>query len=244
MQHELYNFFYHHEQSHWWFKSARKIQLDFVERYFKKDKNLQILDIGCGTGATLAELSKLGRTIGIDTAKEAISYCKKRGLKNVRLGNALNLPFKSRRFDLVTMFDVLEHINDDYRVLREIKRVLKPKGIAIFTVPAFMFLWDDHDLLNQHFRRYTKGELLKKLNELSFKVIFISYINFLLFPVVVIVKLINKIFNKRGLLNAHNTQEPFNTILYQIFSLEYFLLRRIKFPFGVSLIYVAQNDKS
>ncbi len=240
MEKYLYTEFYNNEEIHWWHRSAREIQLYFVKKYLRTKKP-SILDIGCGTGSTLRQLSKLGKVIGIDFSQEAINYCNKRGLKNVTLGDATRLRFRSKSFDCVTVFDVIEHIDEDLKAFKEIKRVLKSGGIAIFTMPAFMFLWDNHDVVNQHYRRYSMQELKNKLQFTSFEIVYTSYMNFFLFPVVVFVKFFNKLIGRKGQFNVQIVKEPFNSILYRIFSLEKHFLPHVKFPFGVSIICVVKR---
>lgn len=241
MEKSLYKIFYEFEEKHWWFRAARKIQLNLLKRYLFINKP-KILDIGSGTGATLKELSKIGRTIGIDSYKEAIHFCHKRELKNVMLGDATKLPFKDSSYDCVTAFDVIEHIKDDVLVMKEIYRVLKPKGIAIITVPAFSFLWDSHDDMNKHYRRYFTGELKSKINRTDLNILYISYYNFFLFPIALVVKFIMKSFKKKRVINNQELIEPLNSFLYNIFLSEKYFLPLIKFPFGVSIICVSQKS--
>lgn len=241
MEKKLHRLFYEIEDIHWWSVGMRQIQLDFIQRYLRI-KNPKILDIGCGTGATLKELSKIGETLGIDSSKEALSFCRRRGLKNIQLAQATHLPFKSESFDCVTAFDVIEHIKDDLKALKEIARVLKTGGIAIFTAPAFMFLWDDHDRMNRHHRRYTIKDFTQKLDSEKLKIKYISYFNFFLFPVVIMIKFINKLFRKIRVFNNQVTAEPLNSILLTFFSLEKRLLPFFRFPFGVSILCVAEKN--
>lgn len=241
MEKKLHGLFYRIEDTHWWSVGMRKIQLHFLKKYLKVENPL-ILDVGCGTGRTVIELSKIGKTVGVDSSPEALEFCRKRGLKNIQLAKATNLPFRNNSFDCVTMLDVIEHIKNDLKVLSEVKRVLKKDGIALFTTPAFMFLWDDHDQMNRHYRRYTTGELKKKINMVSLEVLYISYFNTLLFPVVFMVKILNRLFGRKRMFNNQETKEPLNSLLLTIFSTERMLLDFFKFPFGVSILCVVKKN--
>lgn len=241
MEKQLHRLFYEIEDTHWWSVGMRQIQLDFVRRYLIV-KNPKILDIGCGTGATLKELSKIGRTLGIDSSKEALSFCRRRGLRNIRLGKATRLPFKDGSFDCMTAFDVIEHIKDHLKTLREIARVLKTGGIAVFTVPAFMFLWDDHDQMNRHYRRYTIKGFTRELDSEKLKIKYISYFNFFLFPMVLAIKFINRFLGRNRVFNNQMTVGPLNSILLIIFLLEKRLLPFFRFPFGVSILCVVEKN--
>src|SRR5260370_39392094 len=128
----------------------------------------RILDVGCGTGTMLTHLASCGKAAGVDIDEEAIGFCRERGLQDVRLGEAANLPFADGSFDLVTALDVVEHLDDDVGALVEMKRVLRPDGHILVTVPAHRFLWGDQDEVNMHKRRYTAPELRRRLAESGF----------------------------------------------------------------------------
>lgn len=240
MERYLHRLFYEIEDTHWWSLGVRKIQLSLLRRYLNIKKP-KILDIGCGTGATLKELSQLGSTIGIDKSQTALDYCKRRGLTNVLKADLNKLPFTDKVFHCLTLFDTLEHVKNDISALQEVYRVLKLNGLVIITSPAFMFLWDDHDRMNHHYRRYTKTELQQKLHITGFTILYISYYNTFLFPLVVLSKWLNRVLQRKRIYNNQRTIAPLNTVLYKIFSLENIFLQHIRFPFGVSLICVAQK---
>ena len=143
MQQHTYSIMYQIEETHWWFVGRRRIIESFLEhvcRDLKIDRP-RILDIGCGTGANLEMLSRFGEAEGVDVSLEALSFCRARGLQNVREGAAEHLPHEDESFDLITGLDVVEHLDDDLAGLREMRRVLRPGGRALLFVPAFMFLW-------------------------------------------------------------------------------------------------------
>jgi len=131
MQDIEYQKMYQLEANHWWFVSKRK----FIKTVLKEKKFSKILDIGCGTGKNIEMLSRYGQAWGLDNSKIALSFCRQRGLTNLKLGLAEKLPFKSNNFDLVTIFDVLYHqgIKNDLEVLKEIHRVLRSDGQLIIT---------------------------------------------------------------------------------------------------------------
>src|SRR5207247_1029846 len=102
--------------------------------------------------------------------EEAVGYCRDRGLVDVRVGAAENLPFGDGSFDLVTALDVVEHLDDDVAALREMGRVLRPGGRVLVTVPAHRFLWGDQDEVNLHKRRYVAAEIRDRLIAAGFDV--------------------------------------------------------------------------
>src|SRR4029453_13655348 len=144
MQQHTYAILRRVEEKHWWFVGRRRIIKSFVEplvKQFKKARSgetIKILDVGCGTGANLELLSEFGDAEGVDVSTEALSFCKARGLAQVKQGAAESLPFEDNSFDLVTGLDVVEHIDDDLAGLREMWRVLRRDGKTLLFVPAFM----------------------------------------------------------------------------------------------------------
>src|SRR5258705_10738759 len=142
MQEHTYPIMYEVEGRHWWFLGRRKIIESFVARICENigKQEPRILDIGCGTGANLQMLANFGVAEGVDVSADALEFCRARGLSKVKEGAAEALPYEDASFDLVTGLDVVEHLDDDVMGLREMRRVLRPRGRALLVVPAFMFL--------------------------------------------------------------------------------------------------------
>ena len=136
---------------------------------------------------------------------------------------------------------MIEHVEDHSTAIKEMCRVAKYGASIIITVPAFNFLWSEHDIVNHHFRRYTKTDLENLINQSRLRKIFVSYFNFFLFPVVYLLRKMNNIKIK-GTTKNKSDFKTFETnffakILYKIFESEKNLLQERKhFPFGVSII--------
>lgn len=124
---------------------------------------LRILDIGCGPGNTLHRLTGWGTVYGMDFSLDALAFARERGAARVLSGDAMALPVASESIDCVLALDNLEHVEDDEQALREIRRILRPGGAFLFTVPAFMALWRHHDVMYGHFRRYTKRDFAARV---------------------------------------------------------------------------------
>jgi SAM-dependent methyltransferase len=124
---------------------------------------LRILDIGCGPGNTLRRLRDWGVTFGMDFSLDALAFARARGAARVLSADSTALPVASESVDCVVVLDNLEHVEDDQKALREIRRVLRPGGIFLFTVPAFMALWRHHDVMYGHFRRYSKRDFAERV---------------------------------------------------------------------------------
>jgi SAM-dependent methyltransferase len=148
----------------------------------------------------------------------------------------------SGAYAVVTMLDVLEHLEDDVAALREVARILRPGGIVLITVPAFSFLWSRHDELAHHYRRYRRFELCRRLREAGLEPQFVSYFNFFLFPAIALVRLATKALGirKEGS-DFAATPVLLNGVLGALFGAERFLLRFMPLPFGVSVLAVAKK---
>ena len=189
MKYEEIKMMYNLEANHWWFTARRRLIVYLFEKYCKRGL---LLDLGCGTGINLSTFKKFTKVKGIDSSLLALEFCRKRGHNNVVKAKAEKLPFKDNAFDTILALDILEHIKYDDKVLAETYRVLKKDGILILTVPALKFLWTEHDNIFEHKRRYNTKGLKSKLEKQKYKIKKISYWNFILFPLMMIYKFINR----------------------------------------------------
>jgi ubiquinone/menaquinone biosynthesis C-methylase UbiE len=230
------------EKNHWWFFSKRRFVKLLMEKYVIKQKDLTILDAGCGTGVMLSELSSYGKAIGFDISDGAIKNCKKRDISNVNLARAEKLPFKDGTFDLIVALDVIEHLDSDLLALREFKRICKKDGFLLITVPAFKFLWSTHDEVLDHKRRYTREELDGKLRSSGFRVIRSTYLYFILFPFITVAKVSDRWFRKRAETEIGEFSRPVNDFMKKLLSVEAFLIKRVNFPFGSSVLSLAKRE--
>ena len=243
MMEHTYPILFRVEQSHWWHIGRRRILAEFVEAICGgvTDRRARILDVGCGTGANLLMLSKYGDAEGVDISEDALAFCRERGLDKVKLGAAETLPYEDGTFDLVTAFDVVEHIDDDLAGLKEMLRVLRPGGHVLLFVPTFMFLWGLQDDVSHHRRRYRLPELARVLEQAGFKIERTTYANITFFlPILAIRKLMQLTGIKAESENNINLS-AFNGILGRLFGAERLWLRRMNLPFGVSGLCVARK---
>lgn len=242
MKEHTYPIMFRVEQSHWWYTGRRKILADFVEKICRQvtDRRPKILDVGCGTGANLLMLSKYGDAEGVDISEDALAFCRERGLDKVRLGAGEKLPYADGTFDLVTAFDVVEHMDDDLAGLREMRRVLRPGGRALLFVPTFMFLWGLQDDVSNHRRRYRLPELRRVLEQAGFEIERTSYANITFFlPILFVRKLMRLTGIKTESENSINVS-ALNGVLGRVLGAESWILQRMNLPFGVSGLCVAR----
>ena len=242
MDKALYRKFFEVQKKHWWFVSKKKIVLDFIDRYLSSNDNHKILDIGCGSGLMLNALEQIGDTYGMDMSDDAINFSKEIFSGTAKKGMLPdNIPYDEEYFSLVVALDVIEHVNDDRASLNAIRSHIAEGGQAVISVPACMFLWSEHDVLNEHKRRYTLEELKGKLIDAGFTIEKISYFNTFLFPLISLVRMINNLLKRKGSSEIDLPHPFINFIVEKIFSLEKYFLRIMNFPIGVSVLAVVRK---
>jgi len=243
MEQHAYEVMYRVEESHWWYVGRRNLILDQIAQFYGGKQGLRALDIGCGTGLFIEFLKRYGRVVGLDFSSDALEFSRKRGCSELVRGDGAVLPFGADTFDLLTANDLIEHLDDDVAALREFLRVLKPGGRAFVFVPAFQFLWSLQDEVAHHRRRYTSEEIRLVLKKAGFQVVRVTYANALLFPVVYVGRQVLKVMRRFKEYKTENDLHPgwANRPLTAILNLEVPILRRVGFPFGVSIIAVAQK---
>lgn len=224
------------EERHWWFVARRRVLLSVLERNLPGEA-LDVLDAGCGGGATMESLRRYGRVRGMEYAPEAVAYNQEQG-RDVVEGSIEAMPFGEESFDLTLALDVIEHVPDDWQALTELHRVLRPGGSVLVTVPALNLLWSAHDVANGHYRRYTTGELRTRVEGAGFEVVELSYFNTLLFPAVLAAR---KLRPKSSGSDVDEVSGVLNALLMRVFSLESALVGRVKPPVGVSAFCFARK---
>jgi len=232
------------ENRYWWYIGRRYVFDHILNRFYGTQPESMIVDIGCGTGGNIPTLQKHGRVIGLDISEKALDYCKQKGFSNVKLmPNVPETGLDANSVDLITMFDVLEHIEHDESALKEYFRVLKPGGMYFLTVPAFKLLWSELDEHLHHFRRYKKGELELKLKNAGFEIVISSYLFFFTFPLVFLYRVIGNFQEKRFHPQFTYTEfpRPVNWLLISCSKIESLLLRFISLPVGSSVICLARK---
>lgn len=235
-----YEKMYKIEATHWWSVGKRRIIQDIMT---KLNANTgKILDLGCGTGFTMEMFKNYGRVTGVDNSEHALKFSKLRGqFRLIQADMAQQLPFKQNKFDTVLAFDVLEHLEDDASVMNELYRVCKKGSYLIITVPAYQFMWSKHDESLHHKRRYSKKALRKAVQDAGFTLKKLSYFNAILFPIILTFR-ISHIFRKEVKSDFYLPIPSFiNWILLSLFNMEKYFLRKISFPFGLSLLCIARK---
>lgn len=236
------------EDHHWWFRGRRGIIEAVLREHLPPVAARRILDVGCGTGGNLPLLQGFGQVEGLEASEQARALCQRRmGASFVLHAGAVPQDLPAGPFDVVTAFDVLEHIPDAELpgALRGIRDVLAPAGRLVLTVPAFRFLWSEHDEVHHHQRRYTVALLTEQLSAAGLRVRWVSYFNSVLFPPIAAVRLLQRVLphgrkgEPRSDVETTRGSGLVNQVLEAVFSAERHVVPRHSLPFGVSLIAVA-----
>lgn len=229
------------ERAHFWFRGFRR----FVEPLVAaatRGVRCDILDCGCGTGHNLHMLRKYGRAYGIDVTWAGLQYARGQGARLVARASAAQLPFGDARFDLVTSFDVIYSLEDDIErtAIGDMFRVLKPGGTLIVNVAALEALRGNHSVLSGEVRRYSKGDLRRRLEASGFRVTHSTYTNLSILPLVAAVRLTQRL---RGHVESQAEisvpPAPINAALSGLLAIEAAALRIVNMPIGSSLLAVA-----
>lgn len=226
------------ERDHWWFRGRRF----FIERMIQRlslPPAANVLDAGCGSGGNLALLSGLGTLHGFEYDAEARAVAETLGLGKIAAGALPDgIPFGDTRFDLIGLFDVLEHLAEPVPSLEALRLRLQDGGALVLTVPALPWLWGPHDVVHNHYRRYTASTLRAHLTAAGYEVEYLSYMNLLLLPLAVAQRLKERLFGYRV---EALTPSPFiNNLLYRIWRLERAWIPQRRLPLGLSLLAVAR----
>ena len=232
------------EDSHFWFVGRRAIFLAVLEQRLGARRDLDIADVGCGAGGFLAPLARFGTVTGFDDSAELVAVCHARGFVNTVLAGALELGVPEASADLITLFDVIEHIPDDIAALAEARRVLRPGGLVLLSTPAYQILYANNDRVAHHQRRYTAGRLDQRIRQAGLVPERISYFNTLLFPLIAPAVLAGKLAERvrpPGERTNLSITLPagLNRALAAVMSSERHWLRHAGLPVGHSLLALA-----
>ena len=228
------------EAHYWWFVSRRRLAIALLDR-FAPDAKAVALDVGPGTGALLYELQKRSWAAGLDYSPLAVQFCQERNLTNLMVGNAEAIPVQAQMLDAIVSLDTLEHVADHASAVEGIASALKPGGVLVLNVPAFRWLWGPHDVALMHHRRYTTREVRQLLEAHGLKVEKLSYSVFLLFPIVILIRLFDKFRWGPAKVSLPKVSGPSNRFLVKLRMEARWILAR-SLPWGSSVVAVARKQ--
>jgi 2-polyprenyl-3-methyl-5-hydroxy-6-metoxy-1,4-benzoquinol methylase len=226
-------------QRHWWWRARERVILDALRARQPAAGWRSVLDVGCGDGLFFDELAKLPGAPFVEGVEPGADLVSSGGPHRARIHVA---PFDAsfdvgRRYSLIVMLDVLEHLPDPAASLRHALSLLEPDGVFLATVPAFNALWTRHDDLNHHYLRYDKRSFARLAAEAALRIDESRYF----FHWTAAAKLVTRI--KEALIPGEPTSPgvppaPVNRGLYALSRLEEWIVGALPMPFGSSLLVV------
>ncbi len=227
-----------HAREHWWYRGRRAIVADALGPRLTSGA---AIDIGCGTGDSVDLLAELGASpsVGTDLSGYVLGLASARKQRPLLAARAEELPFGDGVAPVLTSMEVLEHLDGDVAALQEYRRVLQPGGTLLVTVPAYQWLWSDHDVRAAHRRRYNRGSICRVVEQAGFDVERATYYDSFLLPAAALVRR-----TPLGRLYSATDEEVSSIpVIDSLFSglaeLERWILRAIPLPFGLSILVIA-----
>lgn len=209
-----------------------------------KEKDRKILEVGAGTGDDIESVARLGEVYVLDINSDALDLIPDELVIEKKCCDVNKIPYPANYFDLVLLFDVLEHVEDDKKVMKEIRRVLRDGGHLILTVPAFNILYSTHDKALGHIRRYNMREVAEKLSMLNKQET--GYWVSLFFAPIAITRLVSRILSTGENAKPHlmRLPGPVNEVLYRLLRFENWLIGRgVRLPLGLTIYGIYQKRR-
>ncbi len=226
------------EDRHWWYRGRRQV-LRAALGSLELPASARLLDAGCGSGRNMVELRAFGEVTGLELSEASVSVARARGVGEVMPGSLELLPFDASSFDGAAALDVIEHLEDDRGALRNLHTVVRPQGFLVVTVPAYQWLWSQHDELNRHCRRYTRHTLVAAAEDAGWHTLSASYFNSILLPVAVIARMFERVRPGKGaeVSEFERTPDWMNPLLERPMRAEAALIRKgVRLPAGLSIL--------
>jgi SAM-dependent methyltransferase len=197
--------------------------------------------MGCGTGMFLERQGETRRTFGLDFSREALAFTRRRGLNRLVCGDSQRLPFRNACFDIVTAFDLIEHVDRDNDLVTEVHRILRPGGILLSTVPVHPALWSEHDVALHHKRRYRRRQFENLFDHASWETLRSTYTFASIAPPAAAVRMLRRVLprsNGDATADTNLTPAWLNQTLIAWHGLENAWIERFNSPLGLSLLAV------
>ena len=229
------------EACYFWFRARRAVILDMFRRHVPRSS--RVIEIGTGTGNVAAALAADGYNVAVsDVHLEALRYAGSKGLSERYRFDIMRPPFHEH-FDVIGLFDVLEHIDDDTSALAGIRAMLRSNGLIILTVPAHQRLWNQSDVTALHKRRYGVAELRRKVEAAGFKVLESRGFFISLLPLLALRALVSpaRAATRSGQSEELTVVPVANAVLNAMLTIERRLLGCWRAPLGGSIALVARK---
>lgn len=247
MDRSAYDRWFELEDRHFWRIAKRELILELVERHKPQPQPgqpLRLLDIGGANSLLSRELARFGDMTIVEPDLPTVEFARQAHGLDVRHGSLPDDVPVEGTFDVITLIDVFEHIDDDLAAARAVFELLRPGALLIASVPALPILWSDHDVANHHRRRYVMRDFRELLLGGGFAVERLSYHTSLLFPAVFAQRLFSRF--RKGIQEKAEypvtvPPAPINRSFYAVMNLERKLMRHVDMPIGSSLVAVCRR---
>jgi SAM-dependent methyltransferase len=226
------------EDEHWWFCGRRAIA-ETVIRGLGLPRDARIVEIGAGTGGNIAMLEQFGAVTPVEMSDLARQIAWEKTGRDFLYGYLPDrIPVAPESVDLICLFDVLEHVAEDEASLIAMRRLLKPGGKVVLTVPAHQWLWSAHDVGLHHKRRYSRTLLRERIEKAGYRIDKLTYTNAALFPAAVLARLADRLRKADAASGQAMPPKAVNAAMKALFSAESLIVPTMPLPFGVSLLAV------
>lgn len=237
------------ERSHFWFRGFRWFVTPLVTRAVAGRAGARILDCGCGTGTNLSLLDTFGETYGLDLTWRGLAYAHAQGRRRIAQASVGDIPYASGAFDLVTSFDVFQTLPSEVEqsAVREMARVLKPGGAAVFNFAALEILRGEHSVLAEEKRRYTRRDVARLLEGAGLRIERMTYVYASLFPIMLPARVFGRWRGQDGEPASGEWEirvppAPVNAAFTAAVGLEALALRAVDMPWGSSIMCLARKQ--
>lgn len=243
------------EDKHFWFKTRNRIIATLISQITQGlIPGYKVLEVGCGTGNVLQVLEQTcihGKVFGMDLLFEGLQYARKR-TSSLLVQCDIIKPAFNTAFNLIGLFDVLEHSSCDIKILCNLHEMLANEGALVITVPAHPSLWSYFDEESHHRRRYTLKELKNKLGYAGYHIEYITEYMTSIFPLIWMKRKMGKFVYRERVVAKEDKHDcakkelmikpGINELLVLLLSIETRLIaRRCNLPFGASLLAIARK---
>ncbi len=237
------------EDNLWWLLGRKSIIRRFLHKANSIRRISKIMDVGCGSGGVFDVLAEFGEVFGAEPSATLARRARARGIASTVFEEDASKLEITRLVNVITMFDVLEHIEDDMEFLKKLRYAASEDHLTLMSVPACQFLYGEHDKILHHQRRYSRQTLHQRFSESGYEVIKMSYFMFFLFPFALLERGSDKMLNffgkKRTAVNVSGNINPYvGNVLTKILSLEAVLSDIVSFPIGLWLFALVRPSSS
>ncbi|MCH8333676.1 class I SAM-dependent methyltransferase [Candidatus Sumerlaeota bacterium] len=245
MEPEEYQSMFELEDRHWWFQGRLALVRRILSRYapVEAEPRARLLDIGCGTGMFLQRAGIQRTAFGLDLSRQALRFTRSRGVERLVCADSQAIPFRPDSFDIVTAFDVIEHVEADRIFVGGVREILRPGGIFLATVPAHPYLWSGHDEALHHKRRYRWNQFDSLFGDGDWIKRRMTYTFAGIYPIAAVVRSARRLLPHRGnpAADTQLTGGSVNGLLLAWHRLEAVWTERFDLPFGLSIMTVREK---